>query len=75
MVVAHAFNPTTWEPEAGRSPSSRSVRVSSRTARVTQKNPVSTATTSHARPQIPVILVLECRDRRIKILRSYLAIT
>jgi hypothetical protein len=33
-VVAHAFNPSTWEAEAGRF-------LSSRTARATQRNPVS----------------------------------
>jgi hypothetical protein len=36
-VVAHAFNPSTWEAEAGRF-------LSSRTARVTQRNPVSKKT-------------------------------
>jgi hypothetical protein len=47
-VVAHAFNPSTWEAEAGEFLSSRSelevslvYRVSSRTARATQRNPVS----------------------------------
>jgi hypothetical protein len=33
-VVVHAFNPSTWEAEAGRF-------LSSRTARATQRNPVS----------------------------------
>jgi hypothetical protein len=33
-VVAHAFNPSTWEAEAGRF-------LGSRTARTTQRNPVS----------------------------------
>ena len=41
-VVAHAFNPSTWEAEAGGSPSSEFeaslvYRASSRTARATQK--------------------------------------
>jgi len=43
-VVAHAFNPSTWEAEADRFLSSGpawSSRVSSRTARATQRNPVS----------------------------------
>jgi hypothetical protein len=49
-VVAHAFNPSTWEAEASGFLSSRPVelcrpglvyRVSSRTARATQRNPVS----------------------------------
>jgi hypothetical protein len=43
-TVAHAFNPSTWEAEAGRFLSSRpawSTKVSSRTARATQRNPVS----------------------------------
>jgi hypothetical protein len=43
-VVAHAFNPSTWEAEAGRFLSSRpawSTNVSSRTARAAQRNPVS----------------------------------
>jgi hypothetical protein len=43
-VVAHTFNPSTWEAEAGWFLSSRSAwstKVSSRTARATQRNPVS----------------------------------
>jgi hypothetical protein len=44
-VVVHAFNPSTWEAEAGRWISkfkaSLIYRVSSRTARATQRNPVS----------------------------------
>jgi hypothetical protein len=43
-VVAHAFNPSTQEAEAGRFLSSRpawSYKVSSRTARAMQRNPVS----------------------------------
>jgi hypothetical protein len=43
-VVAKAFNPSTWEAEAGGFLSSRpawSTKVSSRTARATQRNPVS----------------------------------
>jgi hypothetical protein len=42
--VAHAFNPSTWEAEAGGILSSKPAsfyRVSSRTARATQRNPVS----------------------------------
>jgi hypothetical protein len=41
-VVAHAFNPSTWEAEAGRSEFEDSLvyRVSSRTARAIQRNPV-----------------------------------
>jgi hypothetical protein len=39
-VVAHACNPSIWESEAGRFLSSRPVLVS-RTARATQRNPVS----------------------------------
>jgi hypothetical protein len=38
----HAFNPSTWEADAGGFLSSRpGVRVSSRTARAIQRNPVS----------------------------------
>ena len=42
-MVAHAFNPSTWEAEAGGSEFEASLvyRVSSRTARATQRNPVS----------------------------------
>jgi hypothetical protein len=43
-VVAHAFNPSTWEAEIGGFLSSRPslvYRVSSRTARAIQRNPVS----------------------------------
>jgi hypothetical protein len=36
-VVAHAFNPSTWEAEAGGF-------LSSRTAKATQRNPVSKKT-------------------------------
>jgi hypothetical protein len=39
-VVAHAFNPSTWEAEAGRF-MSLVYKVSSRTARAIQRNPVS----------------------------------
>jgi hypothetical protein len=44
VVVAQAFNPSTWEAEAGgflSSEASLVYRVSSRTARDTQRNPVS----------------------------------
>ena len=43
-MVAHAFNPSTWEAEAGGFLSSRPAlvyKVSSRTARAIQRNPVS----------------------------------
>jgi hypothetical protein len=43
-MVAYAFNPSTWEAEAGGFLSSRPslvYKVSSRTARATQRNPVS----------------------------------
>jgi hypothetical protein len=41
-VVAHAFDTSTWEAEAGGFLSSRpAYKVSSRTARATQRNPVS----------------------------------
>jgi hypothetical protein len=40
-VVAHAFNPSTWEAEAGRFEASLVYKVSSRTARAIQRNPVS----------------------------------
>jgi hypothetical protein len=42
-LFSYAFNPSTWEAEAGRYLSSRPAwsRVSSRTARATQRNPVS----------------------------------
>jgi hypothetical protein len=45
-MVAHAFNPSTWEAEAGGGrrisefEASLVYRVSSRTARATQRNPV-----------------------------------
>jgi hypothetical protein len=38
-VVVHAFNPSTWEAEAG-GEASLVYRVSSRTARALQRNPV-----------------------------------
>jgi hypothetical protein len=42
-VVAHSFNPSTWEAEAGEFLSLRPAwsRVSSRIVKVTQRNPVS----------------------------------
>jgi hypothetical protein len=42
-MVAQAFNPSTWEAEVGESEFEASLvyRVSARTARATQKNPVS----------------------------------
>jgi hypothetical protein len=43
-VVAHTFNPSTWEAEAGgflEFKASLVYRVSSRTARATRRNPVS----------------------------------
>ena len=43
-MVAHAFNPSTWEAEAGgflEFEASLVYKVSSRTARATQGNPVS----------------------------------
>ena len=43
-MVAHAFNPSTWDAEAGgfiEFETSLVYRVSSRTARATQRNPVS----------------------------------
>jgi hypothetical protein len=42
VVVAHAFNPSTWEAEAGGFLSSRP--ACSRTARAIQRNPVSKKT-------------------------------
>jgi hypothetical protein len=41
VVVAHSFNPSTQETEAGRSESKANLvyRVSSRTAKATQRNP------------------------------------
>jgi hypothetical protein len=42
-MLAHTFNPSTWEAEAGEFLSLRPAwsTVSSRTARATQRNPVS----------------------------------
>ena len=47
-MVAHAFNPSTWEAGAGGFEFEASLvyGVSSRTARVTQRNPVSKKTTT-----------------------------
>jgi hypothetical protein len=48
-VVAHAFNPSTWEAEAGgflSSEASLVYKVSSRTARAIQRNPVSKTKTN-----------------------------
>jgi hypothetical protein len=44
LVVTYTFNPSTWEAEASRVLSSKpawSTKLSSRTARATQRNPVS----------------------------------
>jgi hypothetical protein len=40
-VVAHTFDPSTWEAEAGFLSSRPVYRASSRTDRATQRNPVS----------------------------------
>jgi hypothetical protein len=40
-MVSHAFNLSTWKAEAGGFEASLVYRVSSRTARATQRNPVS----------------------------------
>jgi hypothetical protein len=42
-MVVHTFNPSTWEAETGGSEFETSLvyRVSSRTARATQRNPIS----------------------------------
>jgi hypothetical protein len=47
-VVAHAFNPSTWEAEAGRFLSSRPAwyKVSSRTAKAMQRKPCLEKTTT-----------------------------
>jgi cell division protein FtsB len=52
-MVAHTFNPSTWETEAGGFLSSRPARnrVSSRTARATQRNPVSKNKQNKQRPK------------------------
>jgi hypothetical protein len=50
-VVAHTFNSSTWEAEAGGFLSSRLVlvyRLSSRTARAIQRNPVLKKTKTNA---------------------------
>jgi hypothetical protein len=39
-VVVYAFNPSTWEAEISEFEASLVYRVSSRTARTTQRNPV-----------------------------------
>ena len=54
-VVAHAFNPITWEAEAGISEFEASLvyRVSSRTARATQRNPVSENQTNNLSIEMP----------------------
>ena len=41
VVVAHSFNPSTWEAEADQFKTNLEFRVSSRTARVTWRNLVS----------------------------------
>jgi hypothetical protein len=46
-VVAHTFNPSTWEAEV-----SLVYKVSSRTARAIQRNPVSKKTKSKIRPNL-----------------------
>jgi hypothetical protein len=47
--VAHDFHPGTWEAEAGRCEFEANLiyRASSRTARITQTNPVSKKTDTH----------------------------
>jgi hypothetical protein len=62
-VVAHVFNPSTWEAEAGRRISefeaSLVYQVSSRTARATQRNPVSKKTKKKKQKKFSLMLLLE----------------
>jgi hypothetical protein len=60
--VTHAFNPSTWEAEAGRFLRLRPslvYRVSSRTARATQRNPVLKNQTKKSEQNIKKILGYE----------------
>jgi hypothetical protein len=56
--MAHTFNPSTWEAEAGESREFEAslglsvYRVSSRTARTTQRNPVSEKTNKKPEGQL-----------------------
>ena len=65
--MAHTLNPSTWEAEAGGFEFEVSLvyRVSSRTARATQRNPVSKKQTNKRKPKRQVyflhLLALTCR--------------
>jgi hypothetical protein len=64
-VVAHTFNPSTWEAEAGEFlnfKASLVYRVSSRTARATQRNPVQKKTNKQTNKKVFVCK----RDMRSK---------
>jgi hypothetical protein len=61
--VAHTFNPSTWEAEAGRFlefEASLVYRVSFRTARATQRNPVSKQTIKQTNKQTCTLPTREC---------------
>jgi hypothetical protein len=60
-VVEHNFNPSTWEAEAGRFLSSNWSTLSFRTARATQKNPVSEKTKQTNKQSFTPMLNFCCR--------------
>jgi hypothetical protein len=57
-VVVHAFNPSTWEAEAGGFLSSRPAwcRVSSRTAWATQRNSISKNQTKKKKKNVSTLI-------------------
>jgi hypothetical protein len=59
-VVAHAFNPSTWEAEAGGF-------LSSRTARATQRNPVSKKPNQKKKKNRKHLSMLQCPQATVVI--------
>jgi hypothetical protein len=62
-VAAHTFNPSTWEAEAGgflEFEASLVYRVSSRTAKAIQRNPVSNIPPPPPAKQTTPVMLCEC---------------
>jgi hypothetical protein len=64
-MAAHAFNPSTWETKMGELPefeASLVYRVSSKTARATQRNPVSKTTTKQNQSNAISVLLVKGKE-------------
>jgi hypothetical protein len=66
-VVAHAFNPSTWEAEAGSSEFEASLvyRVSARTARATRETLSQKKTKRQNKTKQNLIMIIYCLNSQI----------